>query len=120
MRGGLKQCGSDRLEVERSLNAGFNPSSDENSFKLAVAELGRVGIEHVLTCIQRGEAEDAVPSGGGADFNAGGFVAQNDRYAGQWRRVEIGEAAGERAGLRRLNLNEMLPRRVGRVRLSQV
>jgi hypothetical protein len=51
-RGRVNQHWSDRLEVERGLNAGFGTSRDENSFKAAVAELDGVGIECVLACIE--------------------------------------------------------------------
>jgi hypothetical protein len=118
-RGCLKQHGSDRLEVKRSLNAGLNASGDENSFKPAVSKLGRIGVECVLPGIERGEAEDSVPGGGGSNFSAGGPVAKNDGDAGQRGRAQISEAARERTGLRSLNLDEMLLPGIDWIRLSE-
>ncbi len=105
--GCLKQRGSGGFEVERGLDAGFGAAGDKNSFKPAMAELGSVGIECVVPCIERGEAEGPVFGGGGAGFSAGGLIAQNDGDASQRGRSQIGEAPGERARLRSLNLDEL-------------
>ena len=72
-RGSLDQRGRDRLEVKRSLNAGFDASSDEDSFEPAVSELDGIGVERVFAGIERGEAEGPIPGSGGADFCAGGL-----------------------------------------------
>jgi hypothetical protein len=101
------------------LNAGFEAAGDENSFKPTVPELGGIGVERVFAGIERGEAKCAVSRGGGADFSAGGLVAQNDGGTGQWRRMQVSQTACERTRLRRLNLDEMLTRGIGRIRLSE-
>ena len=64
--------------------------------RLAMAELGGVGIERVLACIERSKAEGPVLGCCGADLSACGLVAQDDGDASQRGRMKIGEAAGER------------------------
>jgi hypothetical protein len=89
------QGGGDRLEVHRSLHAGFDASGDENPFEAAVTELGRVGIKCVLARIERSKTEGAILRGGGAGLSARGLVAQDDGDAGHWGRMQIGEATGK-------------------------
>jgi hypothetical protein len=91
----LQQCWRDGFKVHRCLHAGFNAAGDENFFEAAVAELGSVGIQRVVACIEGGEAEGAVLCRGGVGFSARGLVAQDNADAGERRGMEIGEASGE-------------------------
>ena len=110
-RCGLKQRGSGRLEVHGGLHTGLDAAGDENPFESAVAELGGIGVERVLSGIERGEAEGAVLGGGGADFSAGGLVAQNDGDAGQRRRMQIGEAAARASRIEGIESGRSAPAR---------
>jgi hypothetical protein len=83
----------------------FMPGGDEDTFKMAVAELGAVSLDGVLADIERGEAEDAVSGGGGPGLSAGGPIAQDHRNAALRGGAQIGQLAGEGAcggGTRRL------------------
>jgi hypothetical protein len=84
-----------------------------------VAELCGVGVESVGGCIERAKAEDAVFGCAGADFGAGGLVAQDECDTDERGRMQIGKATGERTGLRRLNFYGVLRRRLGGTRLSR-
>jgi hypothetical protein len=87
---GLKHRGRGGLKVHGGLHARLAAAVDENPVQASVAELGRVGVERVLTGIERGEAERAVLCRGGANLGARGLVTQNNRDAGERRRMQIG------------------------------
>ena len=116
---GLKQHGSVRLEIECSLNAGFDASGHENSFKSAVSEPGGIGVERVFAGNERGEAKGSVSGRCGPNFSAGGLVPQKYGDASQWRRAQVSEAACERTGLGRLNLDEVLRQGTCGIRLGE-
>ena len=101
----FKQLRRGRLKAHGCLEAGFRACGDEDAFKLAVAELRSAGLERVLAGVELGEAEDAVFSCDGMHSSAGGFVAQGYGNACQRSRMQIGEAAGERAGGLRWDFN---------------
>jgi len=105
--------------VNRSLHTGFDASGDENSIEAAVTEPGRAGIKYVLARIERSKMEGAVLRRGGAGLSARGLVAQDDGDAGQWGRMQIGEAAANGTRLRRLNLNEVRREGIGWTRLGE-
>jgi hypothetical protein len=105
--------------LNRSLDAGFDASGDENPFEAAVTERPRVSIERVFARIERSKTEDAVLRCCGANLSTRGLVAQDDGDAGQRGRMQIGEAAGKGTRWRRLNLNEVRREGIGRTRLSK-
>ena len=90
---GLKHRGRGGLEVHGGLHARLAAAVDENPVESSVAELGCVGVERVLSGIERGEAERAVLCGRRANLGARGLVTQNNRDAGERRRMQIGKAA---------------------------
>ncbi len=94
-RRGLKQTGRDGIENHRCLQTGFVAAGNDNPFEAAVAEVCRIGVESVGSCIERGKAEDAVLRCTGASFRAGGLVAQNECDAGERGRMQIGKPTGE-------------------------
>jgi hypothetical protein len=87
--------GEGGIETHRGLHAGFNAAGDDDPFEAAVAEIGRVGIESIRSCIERAKAEDAVLRCTGASFCAGGLVAQDECDADERGRMSIGKATGE-------------------------
>jgi len=94
---GLKHRGRDGLKVHGGLHARLAAAVDENPVESSVAELGCVGVERVLSGIETGEAERAVLSRSSANLCACGLVTQNNRDAGERRRMQIGKAAAEGA-----------------------
>jgi hypothetical protein len=82
-----------------------------------MTEIRVIGFKRVLARIERGKSKCAVLCSGCVRLSAGGLIAQDDSDAGEGRRMQIGEPAGERAGGRRLNLNGTERGRLSRVRL---